>query len=45
MACDDGGFETRYRAGLSLKETKYKVDNGILTLQAGKSVFTYRKVD
>ncbi len=45
MACDDGGFETRYLADLSPKEMKYKVDNGILTLQNGKLVLTYRKVD
>ncbi|MDQ3682504.1 MAG: META domain-containing protein, partial [Bacteroidota bacterium] len=45
MACNDNGFESRYLAALSEKELRYKVDNGMLTLQAGDSVCTYRKID
>lgn len=45
MACNDGGFESRYLAALSSKDMRYTVSNGLLTIQAGNSVFTYRKVD
>jgi heat shock protein HslJ/uncharacterized membrane protein len=45
MACNDDGFESRYLAALKAKNMRYKVDNGLLTLQADDSVFTYRKID
>lgn len=45
MACNDNGFESRYLSALSEKDMRYKVEDGLLTLQAGNSVFRYRKVD
>ncbi len=45
MACNDNGFESRHIAALSEKDIRYKVDNGILTLQASDLFFTYRKID
>lgn len=45
MACDDGGFETRYYKLLQAKELEYEIADGVLTLHTGATALQYKKTD